>query len=122
MYLQDYKLGDGVLRSAGSGVRIIAIRPVASYDTERDTHPMDSEECINKCLNCPYERCVNCLASTKRKNAVPGRKGRPASVDLDKLRELLVLKTPKSEIMQSLGICDSTYYRYARLVKGGVVG
>ena len=117
MYLQDYKLGDGFLRSAGSGVCIIAIRPVASYDTECDTHPMDSEERINKCLNCPRERCVNCFASAKREKSVAGRKGRPMSVDLDKLRELLVLKTPKSEIMQTFGICESTYYRCTKMAK-----
>lgn len=114
MYIGDGKLGSALVTDKRNGLHLFAVRPMSGGYGEY--HPQDSQERINKCLSCPYAVCTNCLSGRKTTSSTK-RVGRPSSVDLDKLREMLVLKTPKREIMQTFGICESTYYRVTAMVK-----
>lgn len=121
MYLGDHKLGGAVISATICRFSAVGTRPLTDGSCRiriEDTHMYDTPERIHKCLNCPHERCVDCLCVPRRRKANVGQKGRPPAVDLDRLREMLVLKTPKSEIMDKLGVCESTYYRYLRMAKG----
>lgn len=85
-----------------------------------ESHTCDTQDEIDFCLHhCPYasSECCNCLeGGTKEKQ------GRPSGVsqnDLNRLKEMLRLKTPQSKICAELGITRRTVYNYKK--KLGVV-
>lgn len=80
--------------------------PYADIPYSRTIEP---QEQIERCLNCPYEKCINCLGCCEG-----GKKGRPDKCDLDELRELLKLKKTTPEICAKLGISRSTFFEHKR--------
>jgi hypothetical protein len=85
-----------------------------------ESHTCDTQDEIDFCLHhCPYasSECCNCLeGGTKEKQ------GRPSGVsqnDLNRLKEMLRLKTPQSKICAELGITRRTVYNYKK--KLGVI-
>ena len=73
---------------------------------------------IDFCLyHCPYanSECCNCLDGKS-----PTKKGRPNSdIDMDRLKEMLRLKTPSRKICKEFGISEKTVYNYKK--KLGVI-
>lgn len=59
-----------------------ATLPWASLDAVdekyEDAHlPFPARETVEKCMSCPYERCINCLASSAKERGTGRPCGRP---------------------------------------------
>lgn len=82
-----------------------------------DDYIQDSMDTINKCLNCKYDACYNCLASRASKQEKVGRP--KVEIDLDLLRLLLSTNTPTETLCQMFHCSKRTIYsRKAELLKG----
>lgn len=80
----------------------------------------ETQDEIDFCLyHCPYanSECCNCLEGGKREK--PGRPSTGGQIDLDRLKEMLRLKTPQAKICAELGITRRTVYNYKK--KLGVI-
>lgn len=80
--------------------------------------PIPTRNDVDKCMNCPYEQCVDCdqaRAKTRAKNSV----GRPRIlVDMEALELCLSRGDTARELSESLGISIRTAQRLKRRCHG----
>ena len=72
----------------------------------------DTQEQIDKCCNCCFAECTNCVAMEKSK----GGKGNKR--DITKFAELYAKGVPKNQICAMLEISVRSYYNMVKQYKG----
>ena len=110
-----------MMESMREDVLRLAVAPWNSV--YRDDKPVrvsqETQDEIDFCLHhCPYANteCCDCLSGGKPEKA---KKGAREKIDVERLKEMLRLKVPTSEICEEFGIREETLYRKKK--KLGVV-
>lgn len=80
------------------------VLPWFSLDSESvESYYGESQEKINRCLNCPKACCNNCFGNS------PVRENRE-----DRFMEMMRTKYTKEQICRELKISRATYFRYKK--------
>ena len=97
------------------------IRPWFSIDAGADeivlvAHlPIPEAEDVDRCMNCPYAECRNCMGSREKRRKYDSC-GRPRICDIERIRRMVESGRTNREICESIGCSKSTVNRYKRML------
>ena len=75
--------------------------------------PMPKAEDVERCMNCPYDDCLNCMGSKGQRRKYVSA-GRPPVCDIEKIRRLVNAGRTNREICEEVGCSKPTLARYKR--------
>ena len=78
--------------------------------------PFPASRDVNRCMNCPYQECINCMSGGRSDGQMRREKSGRPPCEAERIARMLAEGRTNREIREAVGCCDRTVRRYKRKI------